>query len=102
MKLSDPYLDVNNRSVDVKNRKAFGLRSNYVQITFDYVRLAQKLRNICVNKLDILGPSRESSRKHQNLALVNQNHPKLMHDGWIGSVALCPASCPQFELWFDP
>ena len=55
MKLSDPYLDVNNRSVDVKNRKAFGLRSNYVQITFDYVRLAQILRKNYVKKQGFFG-----------------------------------------------
>ena len=37
-------MDVKNRSRDVNIRKPFGLRSNYVQITFNYVQFAQKLR----------------------------------------------------------
>ena len=38
-------MEVKNHSVDVKTRKPFGLRSNYVQITFNYVQVAQILRN---------------------------------------------------------
>ena len=41
-------MDVNNHSGDVNMRKAFGLRSNYVQITFNYVQVAQKLRKYYV------------------------------------------------------
>ena len=37
-------MDVNNHAGDVNKRKAFGLRSNYVQITFNDVQVAQKLR----------------------------------------------------------
>ena len=37
-------MDVNIRSVDVKTRKPFGLRSNYVQITFNYVQITFNLR----------------------------------------------------------
>ena len=35
-------LDVNIRAVDVNNRKPFGLRSDYVQITFNYVQLRSR------------------------------------------------------------
>ena len=37
-------MDVNTRDMDVNTRKPFGLRSNYVQITFDYVRITFRLR----------------------------------------------------------
>ena len=40
----NPYMDVNNRSGDVNNRKAFGLRSNYVQITFKLRSITFELR----------------------------------------------------------
>ena len=33
-KITHQYMDVNNRSRDVNTRKPFGLRSDYVQITF--------------------------------------------------------------------
>ena len=35
---------VNNRDMDVNNRKPFGLRSDYVQITFKGVQIAFDLR----------------------------------------------------------
>ena len=44
----DPYRDMNNRTGDMKTRKPFGNRSDYVQITFNCVQLAQKLRNFYV------------------------------------------------------
>ena len=44
LKKNVPYMDVNIRSVDVKTRKPFGLRSNYVQITFNYVQITFNLR----------------------------------------------------------
>jgi hypothetical protein len=45
-------MEVKNHSVDVKTRKPFGLRSNYVQITFNYVQVALKLRkNYVKNQL---------------------------------------------------
>ena len=37
-------MDVKNRSVDMKTRKPFGLRSNYVQITFKLRSITFKLR----------------------------------------------------------
>ena len=43
-------MDVKNRSRDVNIRKPFGLRSNYVQITFNYVQVALKLRKNYVKK----------------------------------------------------
>ena len=43
-------MEVKNHSVDVKTRKPFGLRSNYVQITFNYVQVALKLRKNYVKK----------------------------------------------------
>ena len=39
-----PDKDMNIRSMDMKTRKPFGLRSNYVQLRSDYVQLVQKLR----------------------------------------------------------
>ena len=44
----DPYRDMNNRTGDMKTRKPFGNHSDYVQITFNCVQLAQKLRNFYV------------------------------------------------------
>ena len=40
----NPYMDVNNHAGDVNKRKAFGLRSNYVQITFKLRSITFKLR----------------------------------------------------------
>ena len=37
-------MDVNIRSMDVNTRKPFGLRSDYVQITFEGVQIAFDLR----------------------------------------------------------
>lgn len=40
----DQIMDVNIRSMDVNTRKPFGLRSDYVQITFEGVQIAFDLR----------------------------------------------------------
>ncbi len=42
-------MDVKTRAVGVNTRKPFELRSNYVQITFNYVQLRSDLRNLYVN-----------------------------------------------------
>ena len=43
-KKTDSHMAVNNRDMDVNNRKPFGLRSDYVQITFKGVQIAFDLR----------------------------------------------------------
>ena len=40
----DPYRDMNNRTGDMKTRKPFGNRSDYVQITFKLLSIAFNLR----------------------------------------------------------
>ena len=43
-------MDVNIHAMDVNTRKPFGLRSDYVQITFDYVQITFDL---CKNYVKI-------------------------------------------------
>ena len=44
------FLDVKNRCMDMKSRKPFGLRSDYVQIAFNYVQITFDL---CKNYVKI-------------------------------------------------
>ena len=46
--------DVNNHAVDVNTRKPFGLRSDYVQIAFNYVQIAVSLCKYYVKNYVIL------------------------------------------------